>query len=47
MMNNKSWTTFRYYRPIIRKITNVSKHTNIGIAFKSTNITTLHTAKNI
>jgi hypothetical protein len=35
--NNKTWTTFTYYSPTIRKITNLFKHTNIGIAFKSTN----------
>ena len=33
----KSWTTFTYNSPKIRKITNLFKHTNIGIAFKYTN----------
>jgi len=28
---NKTWTTFTYYSPIIRKITNLFKHTNVGI----------------
>jgi len=36
----KTWTTFTYYSPQIRKITNLFKHTNIGIAFRNTN--TLH-----
>jgi hypothetical protein len=35
-----TWTTFTYYSPKIRKITNLFKHTNIGIAFRNT--TTLH-----
>jgi hypothetical protein len=34
---NKNWTNFTYYSPRIRKITNLFKHTNIGISFKSTN----------
>ena len=34
---NKIWTTFTYYSPKIRKITNLFKQTKIGIAFKSTN----------
>jgi len=34
---NKNWTTFTYCNPRIRKITNLFKHTNIEIAFKSTN----------
>ena len=33
----KKWTTFTNYSPGIRKITNLFKHTNIGISFKSTN----------
>jgi len=33
---NKKWTTFTYYSPRIRKIMNLFKHTNVGIAFKST-----------
>jgi hypothetical protein len=34
---NKKWATFTYYSPKIRKITNLFRHTNIVIAFKSTN----------
>jgi len=34
---NNKWTTFTYYSPRIRKITNLFKYTNIGISFKSTN----------
>jgi hypothetical protein len=34
---NKTWTTFTYYSPKIRKITNLFKHTNLGITFKNTN----------
>jgi hypothetical protein len=33
----KKWTVFTYYSPRIRKITNLFKHTNIGVAFRSTN----------
>ena len=33
---NKKLTTFTYYSPTMSKITNLFKHTNIGIAFKST-----------
>jgi len=36
----KPWSTFTYYSPQIRKITNLFKHTNIGIALGNTN--TLH-----
>jgi hypothetical protein len=35
-----TWTTFTYYSPKRRKITNLFKHANIGIAFRNT--TTLH-----
>ena len=38
--DDKIWTTFTYHSPKIRKITNLLKNTNIGIAFKIT--TTLH-----
>jgi hypothetical protein len=38
---NKKWATFTYHSSKIRKITNLFKHTNINIAFKSTN-TILH-----
>ena len=31
------WTTFTYYSPKIRKITNLFKNTDINIAFKSSN----------
>jgi hypothetical protein len=33
----KTWTTFTYYSPQIRKITNLFKNTNTRIAFRSTN----------
>jgi DNA mismatch repair ATPase MutS len=32
----KTWTTFVYHSPQIRKITNLLKNTNIGIAFRTT-----------
>jgi hypothetical protein len=35
--DKKTWTTFTYYSPQIRKITNLFKHTNTGIAFRNTN----------
>jgi len=35
--NNKKWATFTYYSPKVRKITNLFKHANIRIAFKSNN----------
>ena len=34
----KIWVTFTYHSPIIRKITNLFKNTEIRIAFKATNI---------
>ena len=34
---NKKCTTFTYYSPKVRKITNLFKNTNIGISFKITN----------
>jgi hypothetical protein len=34
---NKTWTTFTYYCPKIRKVANILKHTNLSIAFKNTN----------
>ena len=34
----KIWTTFTYYSPKIRKITNLFKNTNIGIAFRAQTI---------
>ena len=36
----KTWTTFTYYSPLICKITNLFKHRNVRIYFKSTN--TIH-----
>jgi len=37
---NKKWLTFTYYSPKVRKITNLLRHTNIGIALKTTNTIT-------
>jgi len=34
---NRKWATFTFHSPKIRKITNLFKHTNIKIAFRSTN----------
>jgi hypothetical protein len=34
---NKTWTTTTYYSPKIRKITNLFKHTNVGISCKNIN----------
>ena len=33
----KKWTTFTYYHPSVRLITNLFKNTDINIAFRSTN----------
>jgi hypothetical protein len=33
----RKWTVFTYHSPRIRKLTNLFKHTDIGIAFRSTN----------
>jgi hypothetical protein len=33
---SKTWTTFTYFSPQIRKITNLFKNTNMKIAFKNT-----------
>ena len=33
----KIQTTFTYYSPLVRKIRNLFRHTNIQIAFKTTN----------
>jgi len=33
---NKKWTTFTYYSPKIRAVTNIFKNTNLRIAFKTT-----------
>ena len=35
--HNKKWVTFIYFSPIIRCITNLFKHSNLNIAFRSTN----------
>jgi len=35
--NNNKWATFTYHSSKVRKITNLFKHTDIKIAFKSTN----------
>jgi len=34
--DKKIWTTFAFHSPKIRRITNLFKNTNIGIAFKTT-----------
>jgi len=36
----KKWVTFSYHSPLIRKITNLFKHTNLNIALHATN--TIH-----
>jgi hypothetical protein len=36
----KKWVTFSYHSPLIRKITNLFKHTNLNIALCATN--TIH-----
>jgi hypothetical protein len=36
---HKKWVTFTYHSTKVRKITNLFKHTNTKIAFKSTNTT--------
>ena len=33
---HKIWTTFTYHSPKIRRITNLFRNTNVGIAFKAT-----------
>ena len=38
--DKKFWTTFTYHSPKVRKITNLFKNTNIGIAFRIT--TSIH-----
>jgi len=35
--NNQQWTTFTYFSPKIRKITNILKATKVNIAFRTTN----------
>ena len=33
----KKWITFTYYSPLIRKVTNLFKRTNLNIPFRTTN----------
>ena len=35
--NKRKWVTFNYYSPMIRRITNLFKHTDLNIAFRATN----------
>jgi hypothetical protein len=35
----KEWVIFTYHSPLIHKITNLFKHTNVNIAFGATNTT--------
>jgi hypothetical protein len=35
--DTKTWTTFTYYSPLIRKITSLFKHANVRISVKHTN----------
>ena len=35
--NNKKWITFKYFSPIVRRISNLFKDTNLKIAFKPYN----------
>jgi len=35
--NSKKWATFTYHSPLIRKVTNLFKSTDIRIAFRTTN----------
>jgi len=34
---NKKWVIFTYHSPLIRKVTNLFKNTNIKIAFRANN----------
>jgi len=34
---DKKWAVFTYHDPTIRKVTNLFKHTGVGIAFRNTN----------
>jgi hypothetical protein len=38
--HNKKWIIFTYHNPLVRKVTNLFKNTNINIAFKANN--TIH-----
>jgi hypothetical protein len=33
----QKWVTFKYYSPLVRKITTIFKNTNLGIAYQATN----------
>ena len=35
--HNKTWEIFTYFSPIIRRISNLFKHSNLNIAFRATN----------
>jgi hypothetical protein len=35
--NNNKWITFKFYGPRIRKITNIFRHTNLTVSFKTNN----------
>jgi hypothetical protein len=37
--NNKKWTIFEYRNPLIRKVTNIFKNTNLRITFRISNTT--------
>jgi hypothetical protein len=37
MKKSPKWTTFRYHSPLLQKVTNTFKHTNLGIAYRATN----------
>ena len=37
MHDNKKWITFKYFSPIVRRITNLFKDSNLNIAFKPFN----------
>jgi hypothetical protein len=36
-INNQKWVTFTYFSPLIRRITNLFKNTNLKVAFRATN----------
>ena len=37
ILHNKKWITFTYFSRIIRRITNLFKHSNLKIAYRTTN----------
>jgi hypothetical protein len=39
IQHKKKWVTFTYHSPLIRKITNLFKHSNLRIALRTTNTT--------